>query len=94
MRRAVTIAAFVLLSGIPVAASAQGYGIRSTSLPKPVPRDSLPRDRVARDVDPVEDARGTWDNRLQHCLNDRDQSKRQRRQCRDQGMPVRRNKSH
>lgn len=47
---------------------------------------------------PIEVARGGWDTRaqnqwdraLRHCLNDRRQTKRERRQCADRGMPPRR----
>lgn len=91
--RPVIIVAVVAAFTLPGAAMAQGYRVQVGSLPSPPPHDTLPRDRVGRDVEYRDDDRTAWDKRLQHCLNDPDQSRHQRRACRDQGMPERRNKT-
>jgi hypothetical protein len=72
--------------GAPLAASAS---FRPTPSRLPQPRDPGPSSDLGRGG---WDTRGQdkWDRALRHCLNDRRQSRGERRRCADMGMPVRR----
>jgi len=57
-----------------------------SSLPPPVAPSPVDVARGDRDMRPQD----RWDRTLRQCLNDRHQSKRERRRCANSGMPPRR----
>lgn len=82
MKRAVICAIALLL---PHAASAQ-FRRQPSPLPPPAAPAPADIDRGGWDTRTQDE----WDRALHKCLNDRRQSKRERRACADQGMPPRR----
>jgi hypothetical protein len=85
----VLVASIILSLAAPVAAQT-GYGIRRNPSPVPrsrVPEPSVPAPRPGWDESYV-DRKADWDRRLSACLNDRHQTRRERRQCADMGFPV------
>ncbi len=82
MKRAV-ICSLVLSLALPAAAAAS---FRRQPSPPPPPRYEAPDEFSRGDWDTrPQDA---WDRQLRHCLNDRRQTRRERRDCADSGMPA------
>jgi len=83
------VASIILSLAAPVAAQT-GYGISRDPSPVPrsrVPEPSVPAPRPGGDESYV-DRKADWDRRLSACLNDRHQTRRERRQCANMGFPV------
>lgn len=84
MHRILISTALVALA-LPGMADAQ---FRRAPSPLPAPRAPAPTDIHRGGWDTR--AQDKWDRALRKCLNDRRQSKRERRECADMGMPVKR----
>ena len=84
------LVASIMLSLAAPAGAQTGYGIRRDPSPVPrsrVPEPSVPAPRTGGDESYV-DRKADWDRRLSACLNDRRQTRRERRQCANMGFPV------